>query len=162
MDKEDLSVIFSHKTDDWATPQWLFDKLNKTYHFTLDPAASDGNHKCSKYYTEQTDGLSKDWNNETVFINPPYSKIYDWVKKAVEEVNKNNITVVMILPVRSDTKWFHEFCLDETVCSEIAFFKGRLKFGEGKNSAPFPSMMVVFNKSGKTGTLFRSVPNKST
>ena len=151
MDKEDLNVIFSHKTDSWATPEWLFKKLDKSYKFTLDPAADHFNRKCAKYFTLDEDGLKQDWAGETVFINPPYSKIYDWVKKAAEQVLLNDITVVMLLPARTDTRFWHDYCMDGKVCSSITFIKGRLKFGEGKNSAPFPSVIIEFQKGGSGG-----------
>lgn len=161
MDKEDLNVIFSHKTDSWATPEWLFQKLNKIYNFTLDPAADHFNRKCAKYFTLDEDGLKQDWKGETVFINPPYSKIYDWVKKAHTEALTNKTKSVAILPARTDTRWFHEYCLDGAVVSEIIFIKGRLKFGEGKNSAPFPSMIVVFDQGNNTRPLITTMTNKA-
>lgn len=144
MDKEDLSAIFSHKSDEWSTPQWFFDVLNKQYHFTLDAASDGTNNKCAKFYTAKEDGLLQDWNGETVFVNPPYSKCYEWVKKAHNEAKNNGTSTVMLLPSRTDTKWFHEFCLDVSVVKSIHFIKGRLKFGDQKNSAPFPSMVVFF------------------
>jgi len=145
----DRQVLFSKKSDEWATPQWLFDELNKEHGFTLDPASSDDNAKCPNHYTMEDDGLSKDWSGETVFINPPYSKCFDWVKKAHSEAQKENTKVVMLLPARTDTKYWHQFCLDNKVVSEVCFIKGRLKFGEQTNSAPFPSVIVVFDGSKK-------------
>jgi site-specific DNA-methyltransferase (adenine-specific) len=142
--KKDRDAIFSHKSDEWATPQWLFDKLNKTFNFTLDPASDGVNNKCSNHYTINEDGLSKDWTGQIVFINPPYSKTYDWVKKAYNEAANNSVVSLMLLPSRTDTKWFHEFCLDGKMAKEICFIKGRLKFGNEKNSAPFPSMIIIF------------------
>ena len=147
MKTHDRQVLFSKKSDEWATPQWLFDELTKTYGFTLDPASTDENAKCSKHFTLEDDGLSKDWQGERVFINPPYSKCFDWVKKAHEEGQKYNTKVAMLLPARTDTKWFHQFCMDKKVVSEICFIKGRLKFGEQTNSAPFPSMIVIFGEA---------------
>lgn len=136
-------VMFSSKTDEWATPQDLFDYLNSIYHFTLDVCANEINHKCSNYYTKEDDGLKQSWDG-VFWMNPPYGRvIYQWVKKAFEEAykpNRNNVGV-LLLPARTDTKWFHEFCAKGTVI----FVKGRLKFNEGKNSAPFPSMIVVFD-----------------
>lgn len=135
-----MNVHFSSKTDNWSTPQYLFDKLNKRFKFTLDPCASVDNYKCNKYYTENQDGLSQDWSNEIVFMNPPYGKeIGKWVQKAYEE-SLNGATVVCLLPARTDTKWFHNYCL----LGSVSFLKGRLKFGDSKNSAPFPSMIVIF------------------
>lgn len=145
MKTHDREVLFSKKSDEWSTPQWLFEQMNSEHGFTLDPAATLENSKCTKFFTLEEDGLSKDWQGETVFINPPYSKCYDWIKKAHSEAKKENTKIVMLIPARTDTKWFHEFCLDNSVVSEICFLKGRLKFGDQKNPAPFPSMIVVFD-----------------
>ena len=160
MDKHDREVLFSKKSDEWTTPQWLFDELNKVHGFTLDPASTDENTKCSNHFTLEDDGLTKDWSGETVFINPPYSKCFDWVKKAHTEAQKENTKVVMLLPARTDTKWFHQFCLDKDVVSEVCFVKGRLKFGDQTNSAPFPSMVVTFDGSKGLDTKFTNRGNK--
>ena len=118
--------------------------MNDEFHFTLDPCCSESTAKCDKYYTFVENGLIQDWSGETVFCNPPYGReIYDWVNKCSEEAKKDNTTVVMLIPARTDTKYFHQFIYNK---SEIRFIKGRLKFGNSKNSAPFPSMVVVFNK----------------
>ena len=136
-------VLFSSKTDMWSTPQDFYDKLNKEFNFTLDPCATDSNHKCDKYFTIDDDGLIQNWGNNVVFCNPPYGKdIYNWVKKCSEESKKQNTTVVMLIPARTDTIYFHEFIYNKV--TEIRFIKGRLKFGGSKNSAPFPSMVVIF------------------
>lgn len=136
-------LFFSSGKDDWTTPQNLFDALNDRFHFTLDAAASDSNHKCDKYYTAQQNGLLQSWEGETVFINPPYGRSVtgQWVKKASEEHEAHKTTIVMLLPARTDTKWFHDFIYNKAV---IYFIRGRLRFGDGKNSAPFPSMVVVW------------------
>lgn len=76
-----------------------------------------------------------------MFCNPPYSQIGAWVEKAFYEGHKDNTTVVLLIPARTDTKYFHNYIQHR---SEIRFIKGRLKFGDSKNSAPFPSMIVVF------------------
>lgn len=129
--------LFSSKTHEWATPQELFDKYDKYYAFTLDPCATKQNAKCSTYYTKEIDGLRQSWDRERVFMNPPYGReIGKWIKKACE----SDSLVVMLLPARTDTKWFHEYIYKKL---EILFIKGRLKFGGCKNSAPFPSMIVV-------------------
>lgn len=131
--------LFTSKTDNWATPQNLFDQLNSKFNFTLDPCASKENAKCEKFYTKEDDGLSKNWDNERVFMNPPYGReIGKWVKKASEQQGG---VVVCLLPARTDTKYFHEYIYGK---AEIRFIKGRLKFGGSKNSAPFPSMIVIF------------------
>lgn len=139
---ENIQVMFSSKDDKWSTPQDFYDELNAEFGFTLDPCADDSNHKCNKYYTEEDDGLLQDWEGEIVFCNPPYGKaIKDWVRKAYIEGCKPNTTVVMLIPARTDTIYFHKYIYHK---AEIRFLKGRLKFGNSKNSAPFPSMVVVY------------------
>lgn len=102
-------VMFSSKTDMWATPQDFFDKLNDELHFTLDAAAVAENAKCEKFFSPEEDGLSQDWKG-TVWCNPPYGrKIGKWVKKAYEESIKNGCIVVMLLPCRPDTAYFHDY-----------------------------------------------------
>ena len=135
--------MFSSKTNDWSTPQDFFDELNTEFQFTLDPCADKYNHKCEKYYTEEDDGLLQDWGGEIVFCNPPYGKaIKDWVRKAYIEGCKPNTTVVMLIPARTDTTYFHDYIYHDA--KEIRFIRGRLKFGNSKNAAPFPSMVVVY------------------
>ncbi len=135
-------LMFSSKTDLWSTPNDFFDKLNDEFHFTLDPCSTHENAKCYKHFTEEENGLLQDWGNEVVFCNPPYGRqIKYWVKKAYEESQKDNTNVVMLIPARTDTIYFHEYIYHK---AEIRFIKGRLKFGNAKNSAPFPSMVVIF------------------
>lgn len=134
------NVHFMSVTDNWSTPQLFFDELDKEFNFTLDPCADKTNHKCERYFTKEIDGLQQNWGGETVFCNPPYGReIGKWVKKASE----SNATVVMLIPARTDTKWFHDYIYGK---AEIRFIKGRLKFGGSKNSAPFPSMVVIFRR----------------
>lgn len=133
-------IMFSSKTDLWETPQDFFDELNKEFDFEIDVCALKDNAKCNKFYSPADDGLTKLWTG-VCWCNPPYGRsIGKWVKKAFES---NNATVVMLLPARTDTKWFHEFIYGN---AEIRFIKGRLKFGNSKNSAPFPSMIVIFRQ----------------
>ena len=141
-------VMFSSKTDQWATPQDFFDELNKEFEFTLDPCADESNHKCDMYFTKQEDGLTKDWGGHVVFCNPPYGReISLWVKKCFDEVYLGKCQcAVMLLPARTDTKWFHRYIYHK---SEIRFIEGRLKFGDSANSAPFPSMVVVFRSAAE-------------
>jgi len=130
-------LMFSSKTDMWSTPQELFDKYNALYHFDIDVCAVPENAKCKQYYTPEIDGLKQEWK-DVCWCNPPYGRqIGLWVEKAA----KSKSTVVMLLPARTDTKWFHDYCLKY---GKIEFLKGRVKFGGCKNSAPFPSMIVVF------------------
>lgn len=136
-------TMFSSKSDLWSTPQEFFNELDIEFNFTLDSCATIENAKCSKFYTKAEDGLKQDWVGETVFCNPPYGReISKWVKKCYEESKKPNTAVVMLIPARTDTKYFHKYIYHQT--KEIRFIKGRLKFGNAKNSAPFPSMVVVF------------------
>jgi site-specific DNA-methyltransferase (adenine-specific) len=131
-------------TDDWATPRNLFDDINTAHDFELDAAASSTNHLCNQWFgldhpdESRRNGLIGQWVGRT-WVNPPYGRgIYDWVKKA----SLHDDLVVMLLPSRTDTKWFHEFVYKN---ADIQFIKGRLKFGAGINPAPFPSILVTLN-----------------
>lgn len=129
-------VMFSSKKMDWATPQDFYDKLDSEFHFTLDP--------CADILRSRKMDLNSAGGGQTVFCNPPYGRaIKDWVKKSSEEVKKPNTTVVMLIPARTDTSYFHDYIYRKPNV-EIRFIRGRLKFGDGKNSAPFPSMVVIF------------------
>ena len=137
--------MFSSATPEWATPRALFDELDRVFHFTLDPASTDENAKCEQHFTKADDGLTKNWGGESVFCNPPYGKeIAAWVKKGFEESKKPQTLVVMLLPARTDTGWFHDYCRKGTV----RFLRGRLHFNESRNGAPFPSMLVIFGLPG--------------
>lgn len=140
-----MDVHFSSKSNEWSTPQDFFNEIHKEFKFTLDPCADERNAKCPRFYTKSDDGLSKSWDREIVFCNPPYGReIRRWVKKASEAMGG---VVVMLIPARTDTKYFHEYIYHK---AEIRFIKGRLKFGGHKNSAPFPSMLVIFTSNAKT------------
>lgn len=122
-------ALFSSKTDQWATPQDFFDSLDAEFHFDLDPCADETNHKTPEYFTKEDDGLSKDWSGRRVFCNPPYGRaIGAWVEKAFREGTKDGTIVVLLIPARTDTKYFHDFILNR---SEIRFVSGRLRFGGG-------------------------------
>lgn len=143
-----MKVHYMSESNEWATPQDFFDKLNKEFNFTLDPCSTKENAKCSKFYTIKENGLKQSWEGETVFVNPPYGrKIKDWVKKSYEESLKEDTIVVMLIPSRTDTLYWHEWIFP--YASEILFVKGRLKFGDGKGSAPFPSAVIVFGTEKK-------------
>lgn len=133
-------ALYSSKSDEWYTPQNLFKSLDDEFHFNLDPCATPKSAKCKTYFTKEDDGLSKKWGGYRVFCNPPYSDIAKWVEKAYRETREDNTIVVMLIPARTDTKYFHNFIYQR---SEIRFLKGRVNFG-GKANAPFPSMIVVF------------------
>ena len=144
MDKNTKQVMFSSKTGNWATPQDFFDKLNWRFGpFDLDPCASTHNTKCANFFTKSENGLEKEWGGFTCFVNPPYGRGIDkWIEKGYNEAMKNETKVVMLIPARTDTKYWHKYVMK---ASEIHFVKGRLKFGDSKNSAPFPSAVVVFD-----------------
>ena len=144
-----IKTMLSSECMEWETPQELFDELNKEFKFTLDPCATIKSAKCKKFYTKEDNGLIQDWSNERVFVNPPYgTEIKKWVKKCYEERNKAKI-IVMLVPARTDTIYFHEFIYHK---AEIKFIKGRIKFvgnQKGSGSAPFPSMLVIFKRGDK-------------
>lgn len=128
------SVVFKSESVHWPTPVALYGRLHAEFNFDLDPCPLNG--------TE--DGLArllKPWTGRRVFCNPPYGpEIRKWLERHWEAE-----LAVYLLPARTDTKWFHQLCL--TFAKEIRFVKGRLKFGDAKNSAPFPSMIVIFDRS---------------
>lgn len=133
-----MSVHFSSATDLWATPRDFFDKLNDEFSFEVDVCANDENAKCSKYFTKEQDGLAQDWKG-ICWMNPPYGReIGAWMKKA-DESARGGAVVVCLVPARTDTRWWHEYAIKH----EVRFIRGRLKFGDAKNSAPFPSAVVV-------------------
>lgn len=135
--------LMSSLTDEWATPQELFDELNAEFNFTLDVCADDWNYKVDNYYTKEIDGLAQNWNG-TIWCNPPYGReIKHWIKKGYE-ASLTGSTVVMLIPARTDTAYWHEYVMN----GEIRFIRGRIKFvdrnGGGQSPAPFPSAVVVF------------------
>lgn len=139
-------VMFSTGKDDWETPDDLFLWLEQQFNFTLDPCSDGKNNKLPKFFTEEQDGLKQSWSSERVFVNPPYSRNQQkkWIKKCFDEVRSGNCPIaVALLPARTDTVAFHNFIAN---ASQIWFIKGRLKFVGSKNSAPFPSMIVVWEK----------------
>jgi site-specific DNA-methyltransferase (adenine-specific) len=137
-----MNIHFSSASDNWATPQDLFNKLNAQYGpFTLDVCASPQNHKCPIYFTQEQDGLSQKWEGK-VWMNPPYGRTIGlWMKKALE-ASQQGATVVCLVPARTDTNWWHDYAMK----GHITFIRGRLKFGGHKHNAPFPSAIVVFSQ----------------
>ena len=140
-------ALLSSNDSCWCTPKDLYDKLNDEFCFALDAAATDSTAKCAKYYTPQDDGLAHTWNcGGAVFCNPPYGRtLGKWVQKGFTESLKMPYPVVMLIPARTDTSYFHDFILGR---AEIRFLRGRLRFttanGESIGNAPFPSMIVVW------------------
>lgn len=135
--------LFSSATPMWETPQYVFDGLDDEFHFDLDVCAIPENAKCRNFYSPDEDGLRQKWGGRC-WMNPPYGReIIKWVKKAYESVIFGDCELVCcLLPARTDTIWWHEYCMK----GEIRFIRGRLKFGDSRNSAPFPSAIVIFRK----------------
>lgn len=149
-------ALLSSKKMDWCTPQAFFDALNEEFNFVLDAAATEKTKKCEDCYTPETDGLSHSWKRAGgVFCNPPYGReIGKWVQKAFEEAQAHETTIVLLIPSRTDTSYFHDFIYGK---AEIRFVRGRLKFtdddGNASAPAPFPSMVVIYNGSGRRNDL---------
>lgn len=153
-----LAPLFSSQSDEWATPQDLYDTLDAEFHFTLDAAATFENCKTPHYLGPDnliegyTDALAHHWGyNRVVWLNPPYSQVRQFVAKAAEEAQAGRATIVCLLPARTDTRYFHEHIWDQQWHRtrpgvELRFLKGRLKFGGAINGAPFPSVIVVFRR----------------
>jgi len=133
-------LMFSSATDQWATPQSFFNEWDAVFRFELDVCADAQNAKCWRYFSEQDNGLYQDWAPNRCWMNPPYGReIRRWMQKAYEESLKG-ATVVCLVPARTDTAWWHDYAMK----GEITFIRGRLKFGDAKSGAPFPSAVVVF------------------
>ena len=140
--------LFTSNTDMWSTPLDFFNKLNEEFNFETDVCAIESNAKCKKFFTPEIDGLKQEWTG-VCWMNPPYGRgIGEWIKKAYES-SLNGATVVCLIPSRTDTKWWHDYCMK----GEVRLVKGRLKFGDSKNSAPFPSAVVIFSKNAKVNIL---------
>ena len=147
----DRKLMFSSKNNSWCTPRDFFEKLNQEFKFNLDPCCLPKSALCKKYFTPEEDGLKQSWDGHNAYVNPPYGReIGKWVMKASEEQGG---VVVMLIPSRTDTRWFHDYILGK---AEIRFIKGRLKFVDmdytGKEEdrkmspAPFPSMLVIYRR----------------
>jgi len=133
--------LFSSRTEEWETPNYVFNSLNKEFRFQIDVCATAENAKCKKYFDKKADGLKSEWSPFRCWMNPSYGRsISSWMKKAFNESQRGAL-VVCLIPSRSDTKWWHNWVMKS---SEIRFVSGRLNFGNSKNSAPFPSCIVLF------------------
>lgn len=133
------ATLMSSASDEWATPQDFYDVVARRFPFVLDAAASEVNAKCPRYYTESDNGLIQPWASWT-WCNPPYSLVGSFVDKAIAEAHFRQVSSVLLVPARTDTRWFHRLA---GRADEIRLLKGRLKFGDGRNSAPFPSALVI-------------------
>lgn len=133
--------LYSSRTDEWPTPQGFFAQLDAEFHFTLDPCASPDNAKCRAYFTKSEDGLRRDWGTHRVFCNPPYgTAMRAWAMKCYE-ASRAGALVVLLAHARTDTRWFHDWVYGK---AELRFVRGRLKFGDGRQSAPFPSLIAIY------------------
>ena len=138
-----IGACLSSKTNEWATPKAFFEELNREFSFNLDPCSTDENAKCERHYTLKDNGLNKDWGGQRVFVSPPYGReLAVWVEKCYRESRKPDTLVVMLIPARTDTAYFHNYIYHKA--KEIRFIRGRLHFNESKQGAPFPSMVVIF------------------
>lgn len=136
-----MDVHFSSATDEWSTPQDLFDELHAEFKFELDVCALPSSAKCKKFFSPDDDGLNKEWSGNC-WMNPPYGEVIGkWVEKARFSATSKTI-VVCLVPARVDTAWWWDNCR----YGEIRFLRGRLKFGGSENSAPFPSAVVIFGR----------------
>lgn len=134
-----MDVHYSSATDEWETPQDLFDLLDAEFKFDLDVCALDSSAKCERYFTPQTNGLAQRWTGRC-WMNPPYGDVIrDWVAKAYDEAGAG-ATVVCLVPARVDTGWWWDYCRR----GEVRFLRGRLRFGKAETGAPFPSAVVIF------------------
>ena len=136
-----MDTMSSSESPEWPTPQAFFDLLDREFRFDVDVCATTENAKCSRYFTESDDGLAQEWTG-TCWMNPPYGEtIQKWIAKAWQSAWAG-ATVVCLVPARVDTAWWWDYCLD----AEIRFIRGRLRFGDGEQGAPFPSAVVVFGR----------------
>lgn len=142
-------ALYSSRSEEWATPQGLFDALDREFRFTLDAAASKENAKCARFYSKaDRDGLTQPWGSEVVFLNPPYGReIGKWMQRAAEQSSGAKATVVCLIHARTDTKWWHTWVMP--YASELRFIRGRVTFAGATNSSPFPSVVVVFRPGGR-------------
>lgn len=141
-----MDVHYSSASPEWETPQDLFDKLDAEFQFDLDVCATPENTKCRSFYTAEADGLAQSWLGADCWMNPPYgAEIGAWVEKAYRTAEEGGRVVCCLLPARTDTGWWWDFCR----YGEVRFLRGRLRFGGGENGAPFPSAVVIFGRPAK-------------
>lgn len=135
------TALYSSRSEEWATPSSFFTDLHHEFGFTLDPCATHENAKCGTYYTKAHDGLAQDWGRHIVFCNPPYGRgIGEWTRKCYLAAQAG-ATVVLLVHARTDTRYFHDWIYGK---AELRFVRGRLRFGDGKQSAPFPSLVAIY------------------
>ena len=144
-----FATKFESRKQEWTTPQDMWDQLNSEFHFSIDLAADGENTKCTSYYSKESDALRQEWNG-VGWLNPPYgdgiSKLSKWVQKAFDETRKPGCTVVMLIPARTNTRWWHQYCMQ---AAEIRFINGRPKFGNAAHGLPQPLALIVFRNDGE-------------
>jgi len=141
-----LDALFMREKDEWATPHAVFTMLDREFHFTLDACATSENAKCNRFFTKEDDGLRQDYGTERVWMNPPYSQLGKWVRKAYD-ASLRGALVVCLTFARTDTAAFHDAVAH---ASQIRFLRGRLRFGNAKNCAPAPSCIIIFRPTTAT------------
>jgi site-specific DNA-methyltransferase (adenine-specific) len=135
-------ILFSSRSDEWPTPRDFFAELDAEFDFTLDPCATSANATCPRFFSRHDDGLRQDWGRHRVFCNPPYGRsMRDWGRKCFESARAGAL-VVLLAHARTDTRWFHDWVYGKA--DEIRFVRGRLRFGDGRQSAPFPSLVAIY------------------
>ena len=144
-----FATKFESKKQEWTTPQEMWDRLDEEFHFTIDLAADEQNTKCETYFSKENDALSQDWFG-VGWLNPPYgdgnSKLLKWVQKAFDETRKVGCTVVMLIPARTNTRWWHHYCMQ---AAELRFINGRPKFGNAVHGLPQPLALVIFRNDSQ-------------
>ena len=141
------NLHFSSQTDQWATPQAVFDWLDGHLGpYDLDAAADSTNHKCANYIGSDVDALTVPWSGSHVWLNPPYGRgLGRWATKAIEEIDAGNCdSTTILVPARTDTNWFIDLA---DRAHRIIFVKRRLRFGDGSRDAPFPTAILVIGKN---------------
>ncbi|GAI17513.1 unnamed protein product [marine sediment metagenome] len=133
--------IFKSESTEYETPKEIFEPLQKEFDLRLDVCATKENAKCELFFTKEEDALSKDWN-ENFWMNPPFSRnLKKWVQKAYEESEKG-VTGVLLLPVGSNTLWWHKYIIDTK--AEVRFLKGEIKFSNQKRGLWLPFAIIIY------------------
>lgn len=133
--------LLTSNSDEWTTPRWLFDKLDAIFHFDLDAAATAQNALCTHFFDKESNGLLQSWGRyRSIFCNPPYSQIKLWAEYIAAQSVSTSI-IVALIPARTDTAWWNDFIVTADI---IRFIRGRLRFGDAKSGAPFPSAVAVW------------------
>ena len=139
---------FESAKQEWETPDEIFDILNDEFSFTFDLAADSNNAKVINYFTKEQDAITQEWIEDVNWLNPPYggtskNSLKNWVKKSYEQTQKYDNTIVLLIPARTNTNWWHQYCM---LADKIYFVKGRIKFVGAKYGLPQPLAIIVFRK----------------